>query len=219
MFFSSNSRKLLTLSSTSLFFSGFLHLLTELAQSKASRLASSGVLFSEFGTRRRRSYQIQKTVISGLLSGIPSSSSGKLLGTSNVHFAQLFNLNPIGTIAHEWTMALAALSSYKGSNSKALETWDQIYSPPNFEPKNPGQDLTIALTDTFSTKVFWKEMMESEEGGEESRDRLRRWRGVRQDSGDSKEFARLAREKYLELGVDPLKKVVIYSDGESLMSL
>ena len=86
--------------------------LSALALRKSSTLTSSGVLFSEFGTRRRRSYSIQKSVIEGLLEGI--QGDGKLLGTSNVHFAHLFGLNPIGTVAHEWTMALAALGGYEG---------------------------------------------------------------------------------------------------------
>lgn len=54
-------------------------------------------------------------------------------------------------------------------------------------------------------------------GDGESRERLKRWRGVRQDSGDSKEFAKMAKKRYEELGVESGKKVVIYSDGESCL--
>ena len=181
----------------------------EQARCKAEQLGSNGIRYSEFGTRRRRSYQTHRIVI-GLIAGdAASTSTGKLLGTSNVHFAQLFNLVPIGTVAHEWTMAIAALEGYTHSNLKALQLWDSVYSPPDFVPNSPTHDLTIALTDTFSTNVFWNDLLTHPAGIEIAR----RWRGLRQDSGDSKAFAQRALQAYTSIGVDPSTKVVIYSDG------
>ncbi|CAO1631626.1 unnamed protein product [Parajaminaea phylloscopi] len=188
-----------------------------LAKRKARKLVGAGIRFSEFGSRRRRSYESHKYCIQGLLAGqeeaLASSdcpaSLGKLLGTSNVHFAQMFDLVPIGTVAHEWTMAVAALQGYDHANLRALRYWDQVYAPPGFTPNSPAHDLTIALTDTFSTGVFFDDLLSSEEGKEIAR----RWRGLRQDSGDSKLFARKAKEVYEGLGIDPKTKVVIYSDS------
>lgn len=186
-----------------------------LAKGKARQLVSNGIRFSEFGSRRRRSYDSHRLCIEGLLAGeqeVLSSSApnkGKLLGTSNVHFAQKYNLTPIGTVAHEWTMSLAALEGYDHVNLRALQLWDQVYAPPGFVPNSPSHDLTIALTDTFSTKVFFDDLCSKPEGKEIAK----RWRGLRQDSGDSKAFAIKAKEVYESLGIDPKSKVVIYSDG------
>lgn len=183
----------------------------EQAQRKASQLTSAGIRYSEFGTRRRRSYQTHRLVLEGLVAGDAAASStvGKLLGTSNVHFAHLFDLVPIGTVAHEWTMAVAALEGYAHSNLTALQLWDAVYSPPDFVPNSPTHDLTIALTDTFSTNVFWADLLDNPAGVEIAK----RWRGLRQDSGDSKAFAQKALQAYRSIGVDPKTKVVIYSDG------
>ncbi|PWY99957.1 nicotinate phosphoribosyltransferase [Testicularia cyperi] len=214
---------------------------------KATRLVGAGIRFSEFGTRRRRSYETHRIVLDAMVEAdrqpvLPSFSSssssssagkvdgngngngngesswhassvqrGKLLGTSNVHFAMLFNLVPIGTVAHEWTMAVAALEGYSSVNLKALKLWDSVYSPPGFTPNSPTHDLTIALTDTFSTDVFWSDLLSSVDG--EGREIARRWRGLRQDSGDSKAFALKATQVYKQLGIDPLSKVVVYSDA------
>lgn len=186
----------------------------EQAKAKAKRLTGKGIRYSEFGTRRRRSYQAHRIVLQGLIAGDAASTSsatvnGKLLGTSNVHFAQQFDLVPIGTVAHEWTMAVAALEGYTHSNLKALQLWDAVYSPPDFIPNSPTHDLTIALTDTFSTNVFWADLLTHPAGIEIAK----RWRGLRQDSGDSKAFADKALQAYQSIGVDPATKVVIYSDG------
>jgi nicotinate phosphoribosyltransferase len=192
-----------------------------IAKNKGRKLVEAGIKYSEFGTRRRRSYAIHRLVLEGLLqgekealasastSGSSSSNLGKLTGTSNVHFAHVFGLNPVGTVAHEWTMGIAAQESYSGANLKSLQLWDQVYSPPNFVATSPAHDLTIALTDTFSTRVFWDELLNSESG----REIAKRWRGLRQDSGDSKAFARRAKEVYRKLGIDPKTKVIIYSDA------
>ncbi len=139
-----------------------------------------------------------------------------MLGTSNVHLARLFDLTPVGTVAHEWTMALSALEGYDRVNLISLQKWDEVYAPPAFTPRNPGEDLTIALTDTFSTEVFWRDVMSNDEQGAKGKGKeiLTRWRGLRQDSGDSKAFARRAKENYEKVGVDPKSKVIIFSDGE-----
>lgn len=184
-----------------------------LAKRKGLKMVMSNIRYSEFGTRRRRSYRTQQLVLEGLLQGekeaLEKGGSGKLVGTSNVHFARMYGLMPVGTMAHEWTMGIAALQGYAGANLRALQYWDAVYSPPNYIPNSPAHDLTIALTDTFSTKVFWQDLMSSESG----REIARRWRGLRQDSGDSKEFAARAKKEYQDLQVDPNSKVVIYSDG------
>ncbi|EPQ26703.1 uncharacterized protein PFL1_05682 [Pseudozyma flocculosa PF-1] len=185
------------------------------AFNKARLLCSNGIRFSEFGSRRRRSYATHKTCVQGLIAGEATALAsnpakpGKLLGTSNVHFAHLFDLAPVGTVAHEWTMAVAALEGYEHSNLLAQQKWDAVYSPPNFVASTPAHDLTIALTDTFSTRVFFDDLLSSEAG----REIARRWRGLRQDSGDSKAFARKAVEVYEQLGVDPKRKLVMFSDS------
>ena len=114
--------------------------------------------------------------------------AGRLLGTSNVYLAKKYGLVPSGTIAHEWTMGIATLMGYEHSNLHALLLWDKVYQPPAFTPTQPSEDLTIALTDTFSTKVFWEDITSNPLGS----DILKRWRGLRQDSGDSGAFVQHA---------------------------
>ena len=185
----------------------------EQAARKASTLLTNGIMLSEFGTRRRRSLATHEVVIQGLLDAqaqlAHTPHTGRVLGTSNVLLAKKFGLAPVGTVAHEWTMGIAAIGGYEHSNLRALQLWDDVYAPPAFTPQRPSEDLTIALTDTFSTRVFWDDLLSCDKGIE----MLRRWRGVRQDSGDSRVFVRHALDVYQRIGVDPRKKLVIFSDG------
>jgi len=114
---------------------------------KAKTILEAGCIFSEFGTRRRRSYATQDIVMQGLIrASFQFTIGGTFNGTSNVHFAQKYNLMPIGTIAHEWFMGVAALKGYENANSTALALWEDVYR----------SDATlIALTDTFSTECFF----------------------------------------------------------------
>jgi nicotinate phosphoribosyltransferase len=63
------------------------------AYQKGKQLLEMGCTFSEFGTRRRRSYKVQDDVMAGLIRADKEESShacgGRLLGTSNVKSAQV----------------------------------------------------------------------------------------------------------------------------------
>lgn len=171
----------------------------ELAYSKAKALLEANCNLSEFGTRRRRSFQAQDIVVQALVRAskeIPST--GGLMGTSNVHLAQKYNLVPIGTIAHEWFMGVAALRGYECANATALKLWEEVYSG----RKSP----LISLTDTFTTETFIKDMMSDP-------DLAHRWTGLRQDSGDPFAFGPRVKKMYQSLGIPIDTKSLIFSDS------
>ncbi|THH27001.1 hypothetical protein EUX98_g7181 [Antrodiella citrinella] len=173
----------------------------EAAYEKTKRLLEAGCTFSEFGTRRRRSYHIQDLVVATMLrvaKDIPEAK-GKVSGTSNVHFAMKYNVAPVGTIAHEWFMAVGALKGYEHANGLALDLWETVYP----------DVLLLALTDTFSTEVFFKDFVQDKE-------RAQRWKGLRQDSGDPYTYAPRAKEVYASLGIDHRQKSIIFSDSVNL---
>ncbi|GAA6020222.1 hypothetical protein JCM11491_003853 [Sporobolomyces phaffii] len=176
----------------------------ENARSKGEQLFSSGCIVSEFGSRRRRTRLAHEIIMKGLIdadrefgSGSGIEGSGKLAGTSNVHFAQKFDLNPVGTIAHEWIMGIAAFKGYEHCNGRAMDAWEKIY---------PDGSLSIALTDTFTTKPFFEDFVSDAE-------RALRWKGLRQDSGDPLVFLQAAKEVFEQVGADPKKKVIVFSDA------
>jgi nicotinate phosphoribosyltransferase len=122
----------------------------DMAYEKGMRLLESGCVFSEFGTRRRRDYHTQALVIRGLLrarrDGEKRGFPGKISGSSNVHLAMRFGIPPVGTVAHEWFMGVAAITNdYEQATETALSYWVDCF----------GEGiLGIALTDTFGTSVF-----------------------------------------------------------------
>ncbi|KAF2842756.1 nicotinate phosphoribosyltransferas-like protein [Patellaria atrata CBS 101060] len=122
----------------------------DLARSKGQRLLKEGCLLSEFGSRRRRCYHTQDLVIQGLLKAEADARdagwTGKLSGTSNVQFAMKYGLTPVGTVAHEWFMGVAAVTNdYEQANEISLRYWVGTF----------GEGvLGIALTDTFGTPSF-----------------------------------------------------------------
>ena len=96
----------------------------EKAYSKGKTLLQNGCLVSEFGSRRRRDYQTQDLVIKGLVRASKEGLPGKLTGTSNVHFSMKYGIAPVGTVAHEWFMGIAAITdNYESANELGLRYW------------------------------------------------------------------------------------------------
>ncbi|KAG9315104.1 Quinolinate phosphoribosyl transferase [Chiua virens] len=173
----------------------------EIAAEKARTLLEAGCTFSEFGTRRRRSFHVQDLLIATLKEEADRSQGpGVFFGTSNAYFAKKYDLHVIGTIAQcvlrLFYNPVAALKGYEGANVKALELWEETYK----------SDMLTALTDTFSTRVFFQDFAKHPE-------RARKWTSLRQDSGNPFDFAPAAKAMYDNIGIDISTKSIIYSDS------
>lgn len=156
---------------------------------KVDMANKNGVLFSEFGTRRRFSYEVQDKVCAYL-----KEHAKTCVGTSNVHFAMKYNMRPCGTHPHEWFMFHGAQFGYKNANYMALENWVNVYDG----------DLGTALTDTYTTDVFFRNF---------SMKQAKLFDGIRQDSGDEYKFIEKAIKFYKSKGIDPTTKTIIFSNA------
>lgn len=196
----------------------------EKARDKGMKLLEAGCVFSEFGTRRRRDYHTQALVFRGLVQASEQAEKrglpGKLSGTSNVHLAMRFGIPPVGTVAHEWFMGIAAIKDdYARATEEALRHWVSCF----------GEGvLGIALTDTFGTPEFLKAFNkpiqklpgasagsgEASAGAGEQKPKTYAevFTGVRQDSGDPAEFVKTMRTFYDRVGIKD-KKVIVFSDS------
>lgn len=159
-------------------------------QKKAELMVKHNAYFADFGTRRRYSYDNQERVIRDMM------THGKhcFVGTSNVFLAMMYDIKPIGTMAHEWFMGISSMFGYKMANQLALKKWTDTYQG----------DLGIALSDTFTTDVFFRTF---------DKKASKLFDGVRHDSGDPFEFADKVVNHYTKLGIDPMSKVIVFSDG------
>ncbi|WP_406657262.1 nicotinate phosphoribosyltransferase [Methanolobus sp. ZRKC2] len=157
-------------------------------KSMGHELEANNCIFSDFGTRRRRSFELHDAVI-GSLAGL-----NRFSGTSNVFLAKKYGLRAIGTIGHEWIMGNSALVGLRNANRFALENWTDLYKG----------DLGIALSDTFGSRAFFSNF---------SLGLSKLYDGVRHDSGDPFAFADRVIEHYSKAGIDPMKKLVVFSDS------
>lgn len=179
----------------------------EKAFEKGMQLLEGGCVVSEFGTRRRRDYHTQALVFRGLVrarrEGEQRGLKGKISGTSNVHLAMRFGIPPIGTVAHEWFMGVAAITNdYENATRIALENWTNCF----------GEGvLAIALTDTFGTPAFLKAFEQPLSEGN-SKTFAEVFTGVRQDSGDPETFVKTMRKFYDSQNITT-PKTIVFSDS------
>lgn len=145
--------------------------------------------FSEFGTRRRFSFDVQKLVVAYL-----KENARYCTGTSNCYLAMKYDMRPMGTHPHEWFMFHGAQFGYKHANYMALENWVNVYDG----------DLGTALSDTYTSDSFLSNF---------SRKQAKLFDGVRCDSGDEIEFIDRLIDRYKELGIDATTKTIIFSNA------
>ncbi|MFI8011366.1 nicotinate phosphoribosyltransferase [Acinetobacter sp. ABJ_C4_1] len=151
-------------------------------------------LVSDFGTRRRYSFEWQKHVVAAFHKTVPNV----FRGTSNVLLAKELNITPIGTMAHEFLQAFQALDvRLRDFQKAALETWVQEYRG----------DLGIALTDVVGMDAFLRDF---------DLYFAKLFDGLRHDSGDPYEWGDKAYAHYRKLKIDTKTKMLTFSDGLNL---
>ncbi|EHH2491459.1 nicotinate phosphoribosyltransferase [Vibrio parahaemolyticus] len=146
--------------------------------------------FADMSTRRRFSFQAQRTMLEYLSKELPQC----LTGTSNYHLARELDLTPIGTVAHEWFMGHQALVNVRDSQKIALQRWQKMFNGA----------LGIALTDTIGIDAFLKDFDEKLSNA---------YVGVRHDSGCPFTWGEKMIAHYKSLGIDPMTKTLVFTDG------
>ena len=177
-----------------------------LRQKIATLRSHPGIRFSDFGTRRRFAGAWQHYVVDTLTQELNGGSSqGQFLGTSNTYAAMTAGVMPMGTAAHELPMVIAGILDrgeadpawlHQAQRQVIDDWWDQY-----------GAGLSIFLPDTFGTDFFF---------GVVTDDDLRRWKGVRWDSGDLFDFGERVIAAYQGAGIDPAEKLLVASDALDL---
>jgi nicotinate phosphoribosyltransferase len=155
--------------------------------------APDGFTYTDFGTRRRFNFEIQKLFISNML------ETGRLIGTSNLYFAKVFDIKFMGTQAHEWYQAGQAMNTRLDLCQKfMLDAWMKEYRG----------DLGIALTDCICMDAFLRDF-----------DLLlsNSYQGMRHDSGDPYCWGEKAIAHYEKWGIDPKTKTLVFSDGLDIL--
>jgi nicotinate phosphoribosyltransferase len=163
----------------------------EKMEAKARLLAEAGVAWGDFGTRRRRHFAAQERVVR------IGKKTANFTGTSNVYLAMKHGVKPLGTMAHEWIMAHAALFSLKHANFYALQAWNDVYKG----------NLGTALPDTYGTDAFLADF---------NGVLARLYDSVRHDSGDPYKWAEKMIAHYTKLGIDWKSKPLGFTDGNTL---
>ncbi|MFC2480480.1 MAG: nicotinate phosphoribosyltransferase [Bacteroides sp.] len=162
---------------------------------KVTRLLDAGCAFSDFGTRRRASFEAEDTVVRAMKACYASRKwKGQFVGTSNVYLAMKHNLTPVGTMAHEFICAIGGMYGPQMANHIAMNSWRNTFRGA----------LGTYLYDSFGWDIFSLNFSE---------DFANLFKGLRIDSGDNREQLQKIVEKYRALGIDPRTKQVVFSNA------
>lgn len=166
--------------------------------SNLQKIKAAGVRgLSDMGTRRRHSFLWQEWAVNAAADVLGEG----FIGTSNAFLAMKYGYEAIGTNAHELPMTLAAIKAGQGGTDEeirqtqydVLKGWQNQYSG----------NVLVALPDTFGTSQFLKDAPQW----------LSNWRGFRPDSKAPDAATEELIAWWKMMGVDPAKKLVLYSDG------
>ena len=171
---------------------------------KAVRMLDGGLTIADFGCRRRLSFEAERTVVRAFCDASKVvKGPGKFTGSSTVWLAKEFDLQPIGTMAHEFVSSIAGMYGPQEANHIAMDMWQKTFIG----------SLGIFLYDTFGFKAFSDNFSEHF---------ARVFSGLRVDSGDNLEQLEKICNKYREFSIDPASKQVVFSnalDTDSALAL
>lgn len=168
----------------------------EKSRAKGKQLLENGLTFSEFGTRRRFSFEHHDLVVRSLIdaSTALAGAPGRFAGTSNAFFAMRYNLVPIGTMSHQLISFCGAIFGYKEANFLAMDYWQEAFD----------SDLGTFLYDTYGWNAFKENF---------SKKHAKLFEGLRVDSGNNFEAVDKIIAKYRELNINPQTKIVTFSNA------
>lgn len=174
-------------------------------RAKAERALKNGLIISDFGSRRRFSFDHQDMVVRVFKEvhdaggwtdegGEFHKWSGAFPGTSNVYLAMKHDLTPIGTMSHQLIEFEENVSGLFECNFNVMRKFSDVYDGDN----------GIFLYDCFGDKVFFNNL---------SKRMAMMYKGLRVDSGKEEEQLEKIIAKYESLGINPATKQVVYSNG------
>ena len=172
---------------------------------KAVRAMKEGLFISDFGTRRRFSFEHQDMVVRTFKEvahqGGYTDENGQFVkwtgafpGTSNVYLAMKYDLTPIGTMSHQLISFEENVSGVFECNFNVMRKFSDVFDGDN----------GIYLYDCFGDKVFFNNL---------SKRMAMMYKGLRVDSGNEEEQLELIIAKYESLGIDAASKQVVYSNA------
>ena len=167
---------------------------------KGRRIWESGLTLGDMGTRRRFSFAHQERVIDALIASYEEvkqeteGKCGKFTGTSNVYLAMKKNIPCLGTMSHQCISFEEIVSGVFECNYNVMNKWSEVYDG----------NVGIFLYDCFGDNVFF---------GNLSKRMAMTFSGLRIDSGVEEEQVDLIVEKYKQLGIDPMTKQAVFSNG------
>lgn len=172
----------------------------EKSYQKGCRIWESGLTLGDMGTRRRFSYDHQESVIDALMASYDEvkkesgGKCGKFTGTSNVYFAMKKNIPCLGTMSHQCISFEEIVSGVIECNYNVMNKWSEVYDG----------NVGIFLYDCFGDNVFFNNL---------SKRMAMTFSGLRIDSGVEEEQVDKIVAKYKQLGIDPLTKQAVFSNG------
>ena len=167
---------------------------------KGRKIWLNGLTLGDMGTRRRFSFDHQERVIDALIQSYAEvyeetgGQCGKFTGTSNVYFAMKKNIPCLGTMSHQCISFEEVVSGVIECNYNVMNKWSEVYDG----------NVGIFLYDCFGDDVFFNNL---------SKRMAMTFSGLRIDSGVEEEQVDKIVAKYKQLGIDPMTKQAVFSNG------
>ncbi|MBR6539481.1 MAG: nicotinate phosphoribosyltransferase [Bacteroides sp.] len=172
----------------------------EKSYQKGRAIWENGLTLGDMGTRRRFSFAHHERVLDALIASYrdvvkeTEGKCGKFTGTSNVYFAMKKGIPCLGTMSHQCISFEEIVSGVIECNYNVMNKWSEVYDG----------NVGIFLYDCFGDNVFFNNL---------SKRMAMTFSGLRIDSGVEEAQVDKIVAKYKQLGIDPMTKQAVFSNG------